>query len=100
MDNAGENLAAEKKGKEEYGINVEYVPPDTPKLNGVVECEFAIRWEKAKILMQCAGLKDRVKTNKKILIRAISTAGFLTDSCPKRNKESANSLFFDDYKRR
>ena len=50
--------------------------------------------------MQCAGLKDRVKIIKKILIQAVSTAGFLTDSCPKRNKESANSLFFMIIKRR
>ena len=48
--------------------------------------------------MQKYGQKDRVKTNKKNMIRAISTAGFLTDSCPKRNKESAKLLFFNDYK--
>ena len=64
MDNAGENLAVEKFCKDK-NIRVEYTPPDTPKLNGVIERAFAIRWEKAKILLQAAGLKDKIKKNKK-----------------------------------
>ena len=45
--------------------------------------------------MQAAGIKPNVKCNKKILIRAISTASFLTEQAPsKRSKECANKLFF------
>lgn len=95
MDNAGENIAVRNKCKHEWGISVEHTPPDTPKLNGIQERGFAIRWEKAKILMQNAGLKESVKTNKKILTRAITTACFLTDECPHRqSKLSNNDLFY------
>ena len=48
MDNSGENKEVEKICKGELNISVEYTPPDTPKSNGIVECEFAIRWEKQK----------------------------------------------------
>ena len=64
MDNAGENLAIENFCRSN-NINVEYTPPDTPKLNGIIERAFAIRWEKAKILPQAAGLKDKIKKIKK-----------------------------------
>ena len=54
MDNVGENLAIENFCKIN-NINVEYTPPDTPKLNCIIERAFAIRWKKAKILLQAAG---------------------------------------------
>ena len=93
MDNAGENLAIEKFCKDN-SINVEYTPPDTPKLNGIIERAFAIRWEKAKILLQDAGLKDKIKKNKKILTQAIKTACFLTEECPTKDSPSTNILFY------
>ena len=74
VDNGGENLPMVAKCKSEWNILIEKIPPDTPKLNGKIERGFAIRWEKAKILMQAAGLKKNVKCNKKILIHAITTA--------------------------
>ena len=70
MDNAGENIAV-RKFCEQNNIKIEYTPPQTPKLNGIIECAFAIRWEKAKLLMQNAGIKDEVKKNKKVLVQAI-----------------------------
>ena len=95
MDNAGENKIIQQRCKTDWNVNTELTPPDTPKLNGVQERAFAIRWEKAKILLQAAGLKDNVKKNKKILIRAINTASFLIDECPhKRSKECNNDLFY------
>ena len=93
MDNAGENLAVEKFCNEN-NIAIEYTPPDTPKLNGVIERAFAIRWEKAKILLQAAGLKDKIKKNKKILTQAIKTACFLTEECPTKDTKCANDLFY------
>ena len=50
LDNAGEN-AAVAKFCQQHDITVEFTPPDTPKLNGIIERAFAIRWEKAKILI-------------------------------------------------
>ena len=95
MDNAGENQAVKQKCISEFGINVEFTPPDTPKLNGKVEQAFAVRWEKAKILMQNANLQDRVKCNTKILIHAISTAIFLSEEAPqKHTRLSSNDLFY------
>ena len=94
MDNAGENQAVAKLCKEQDCI-VEFTPPDTPKLNNMVERGFAIRWEIAKTLMQNAGLKNKVKMNKKIIIEAIKTASFLNDECPQKGKAvSVNELFF------
>ena len=93
MDNAGENVAVEKFCNEN-NIQVEYTPPDTPKLNGIIERAFAIRWEKAKILLQAAGLKDKIKKNKKILTQAIKTACFLTEECPTKDGPSPNDLFY------
>ena len=65
MDNAGENQAVKHKCINKYNINAECTSPDTPKLNGKVERAFAIRWEKAKILMQNANLQDKAKCNKR-----------------------------------
>ena len=65
MDNAGENQAVKKLCVSKLNIEVEMTPPDTPKLNGVMERAFAIRWEKAKVLMQNAGLRDCVKKTRK-----------------------------------
>ena len=79
--NAGENLIIGKKCKEKLRFKVEFPPPDTPKLNGVVERDFAITWDKSKILMKNAGLKDNVKRNKLILIKVIATTSFLTEVC-------------------
>ena len=78
MDNAGENIAAAKLCKT-HNVIVEYTPPDTHKLNNMVERGFAIRWEIAKTLMQNAVLRNKVKMNKKINIEAIQTACFLND---------------------
>ena len=95
MDNAGENKVVETMCKQEFNIKVEFTPPDTPKLNGIVERGFAIRWEKAKILMQNAGLKDNVKRNKKILKKAITMASYLTEECAqKKSLLSSNELFY------
>ena len=77
MDNAGENIAV-RKFCEQNNIKIEYTPPQTPNLNGIIERAFAIRWEKAQILMQNAGIKDEVKRNKKILVQAINAVNFFT----------------------
>ena len=95
MDNAGENIVIRKRCQNDWNINVEHTPPDTPKLIGIQERAFAIRWGKAKIIMQAAGLKDSVKKNKLILVCAINTACFLVDECPhKISKLLNNDLFY------
>ena len=95
MDNTGENLLVTKHCKTYFNINVEYTPPDTPKLNRKIERSFAIRWEKAKILMQNASLQDKFKQNQKILPRAIATAIFLTEVTPKKSRGlSSDDLFY------
>ena len=79
----------------DFGINVEFTPPNNSKLNGKVEHAFAIQWEKAKILIQNANLQDRVKCNKKILMHAISTAIFLSEEAPQKHAGlSSNDLFY------
>ena len=95
MDNSGENKEVEKICKNELNIGVEYTPPDTPKSNGVVERGFTISLEKAKILMQNAGLKDEVRRRKKIVIKAITMASYLVEECPQKGLAlSPNDLFF------
>ena len=95
MDNAGENLLVAKHCKTHFNINVEYTPPDKPKLNEKIERSFAIRWEKAKILIQNALLQDKFKQNQKILPRAIVTAIFLTEVTPNKSSGlSSHDLFY------
>ena len=97
LDNAGENQHIAQLCKTKYNINVEFTPPDTPKLNGVIERAFAIRWERAKILMQNAGIKSTAKMNKKIMVKAISTAAFLTEEFPRRGSDKpANDIFYGE----
>jgi hypothetical protein len=80
MDNAAENTSrALKRLCDENGIKIELTPPDTPKLNGVVERGFAIRWEIAKTLMQAARLQNDAKHIRDILEGAIRTAGMMHD---------------------
>ena len=77
------------------GVVIEYVPPDTPKLNNMVERGFAIRWKISKTLMQNAVLKDSVKLSIKFLTEAIKTAGFLNDECIQKVKsESIHKIFW------
>lgn len=94
MDNYGENKAVELSCKQN-DIRVEYVPPNTPKLNGVVERGFSIRRKKTKILLQNSGLKENVKRNSNILTEAIKTAIFIYEECPQKGKQlTPNQLFF------
>ena len=85
MDNAGENIAVAKLCKIN-NITIEYTPPDTPKLNNMVERGFAIRWEIAKTLMQNAGLKNKAKMNKRIMVEVIQTACFLMMNVLKKGR--------------
>ena len=80
MDNGGENLAVAMFCRHN-NIGFKFTPPDTPKLNGVIERGFAIRLEKAKVLMKNANLNATSKSNKIILMEAIKTAAFLYDEC-------------------
>jgi len=68
----------------------------------VIERGFAIRLEKAKVLMKNANLNVASQSNKIILMEAIKTAAFLYDECPKKNKlQSPNELWYGlDYKQR
>ena len=50
MDNAGENKLLQQYCNQN-NITAEYAPLDTSKINESKERAFAIRWEKAKILM-------------------------------------------------
>lgn len=80
MDNAGENTSRGlKRLCEENTIEIEYTPPDTPKLNGVIERGFAVRWEIAKTFMQAAKLNAEAKQVREIVEGAIRTAGFMHD---------------------
>ena len=67
MDNSGENQAIARSCKES-DMKVEFVPPDAPKINDMVEHGFAIRWETTKTLMQNEGLKQSAMKNKKIIV--------------------------------
>ena len=101
MDNGGENLAVATFCRHN-NIRFKFTPPDTPKLNGVIERGFAIRLEKAKVLMKNANLNATSQSNKIILMEAIKTAAFLYDECPQKNKiKSPNELWYgSDYKQR
>jgi len=99
MDNAGENLAISKFCRHK-NIGFKFTPPDTPKLNGMIERGVAIRLEKAKVLMKNANLNVTSQSNKIILMEAIKTAAFLYDECPKKIKlQLPNELWYGlDYK--
>jgi len=101
MDNGGENLAVATFCRHN-NIRFKFTPPDTPKLNGVIERGLAIRLEKAKVLMKNANLNITTQSNKIILMEAIKTAAFLYDECPQMNKsQSPNELWYgSDYKQR
>ena len=101
MDNGGENLAIVTFCKHN-NIGFKLTPPDTPKLNGVIERGFAVRLEKAKVLMKNANLNTVSQSNKIILMEAIKTAAFLYDECPQKNKiKSPNEIWYgSDYKER
>ena len=60
MDNAGENLAVENFCRKN-NVGYKFTPPDTPKLNGQIERQFAIRLQKAMVLMINAGLNEKSK---------------------------------------
>ena len=101
MDNGGENLAIVTFCKHN-NIGFKLTPPDTPKLNGVIEHGFAVRLEKAKVLMKNTNLNTTSQSNKIILMEAIKTAAFLYDEYPQKNKiKSPNELWYgSDYKQR
>ena len=52
----------------------------------MVERDFTIGWEGAKVLIQNAGLKPEVKKNKIISVEAIKTASFLYEEGPRKGK--------------
>jgi len=101
MDNAGENQAIETFCRHN-NIRFKFTPPDTPKLNGVIERGFAIRLEKAKVLMKNANLNMITQSNKTTLMEATKTAAFLYDECPQKGKfRSPNEVWYgSDYKQR
>jgi len=68
----------------------------------VIERGFAIRLEKAKLLMKNAILNITTQSKKTILMEAIKTAAFLYDECPQKGKfRSPNELWYgSDYKQR
>ena len=101
MDNGGENLAIVTFCKHN-NIGFKLTLPDTPKLNGVIERGFAVKLEKAKVLMKNANLNTTSQSNKIILMEAIKTAAFLYDECPQKNKiKSSNELWYGSgYKQR
>ena len=76
-------------------MKVEHVPPNTPKLNNMVERGFAIRLETANTLMQNSVLKPNLKKNGKIIVEAIVTVCFLKEECPHKGKRlSVNEIFW------
>jgi len=99
MDNAGENLAVEDFCRKN-NVDYKFTPPDTPKLNGQIERQFAIRLQKAMVLMVNAGLNKVARSNRTILMEAIKTASFLYDECPQANDESCpnEKWYSEEYK--
>lgn len=75
MDNAGENLAVEDFCRK-VNIGYKFTPPDTPKLNVQIERQFAVRLQKAMVLMINAGLNEKARSNKIILMESIKTVFF------------------------
>ena len=68
----------------------------------MIERGFAVRLEKAEVLMKNANLNITSQSNKIILMEAIKTTAFLYDECPQKNKsKSPNELWYGaDYKER
>ena len=99
MDNAGENLAVENFCRKN-NVGYKFTPPDTPKLNGQIERQFAIRLQKAMVLMINAGLNEKARSNKTILMESIKMGSFLYDECPQADEDkSPNQKWYsDDYK--
>ena len=60
MDNAGENKTLGNKVKT-LGINVEYVAPNTPQHNGVVERAFAVGASRGRSIMSELGMSKEEK---------------------------------------
>ena len=60
MDNAGENQTLGNELKE-MGIQIEFVAPNTPQQNGVVERAFATCTARGRAMMSAAGLPEGLK---------------------------------------
>ena len=82
MDNAGENLALADELRE-IGVTVEFVAPNTPQQNGVVERAFATCTARGRAMMLNAGLSESLKG--KLWAECFSTATTLSNLVPFKN---------------
>ena len=86
-DNAGENEKYVKELCMKHGIQPEFTAPNTPQLNGVVECSFATVKAKALAMLEAANFTDTVRN--KLWAEATNTATYLSNITP----HSANQNF-------
>lgn len=95
MDNAGENkkLAAETK---QMGVNIEFVAPNTPQQNGVVERAIATVVSRSRSMMASAGLPLELK--EKLWAECFNTATMLSNMTVGDDNKCAYQRFFGDDK--
>ena len=75
-------------------MKVYFVPPGASKPNNMIERRFITRCKMAKTLAQNTSLKNDVKKNKKIIIKAIRILCFLNDEHLQKGKNVlARKLF-------
>ena len=84
MDNAGENRILGNDLKE-MGLQVEYVAPNTPQQNGVVERAFATCTARGRAMMKAAGLSEQLKG--KLWAECFQTAVVLSNLVPFQHEE-------------
>ena len=91
-DNAGEHQEKLQKICSQLGVQLEYVAPNTPQHNGVVERRFVTDRDRAMAMMTAANFTPQ--TQDKLRCEAISTASKLGDILVReRQKKSAYKMF-------
>ena len=92
-DNAGEHQEPLQRICDKKGVTLEYVAPNTPQHNGVVERRFVTDRDRAMAMMLAARFNQ--KTQDLLRCEAISTASKIGDSIIRPGKtKSAYEMFY------
>ena len=92
-DNAGEHQEKLRKVCEKWGIELEYMAPYTPQMNGVVERRIAVLLNAARAFLYAANFTE--ETRRKLWAEAVNYAEDVRNSMATTGSRiSANELFF------
>jgi hypothetical protein len=91
-DNAGENVKGLKELCNEYGIQIELTPPNSPQFNGVVERKFVTLRDRAQAMMLGARMDEEHQG--RLWAEAVYTATRLHNAVPNRVGLAPDELWY------